>query len=282
MHRLFTPAGTSEDGLVEHAQDKTAPKGLLFYHAREGKPLATPWQVANIRASMVASHFLPEGCVLDCACGSGIQLAAYAATLQRPVLGVELDHGRAQASAVNLRTVARHQRATDADWFASSVVVAGDGTDPKGVFHAVGGVKKWRFFIWIPLVQGTAEPTHWKRCNLRFLRFWKHGPRSLRPTSSPPFCWTSHLDSRMPNDTRLSKRWRRFGPVSIARGNGPLGDVAAWIGWPCGWEVLRAPRWYAGSCGCHHPWATARWSWKPLNIRLGRKRFATHLNEENL
>lgn len=145
MHRLFTPAGTSEDGLVEHAQDKTAPKGLLFYHAREGKPLATPWQVANIRASMVASHLLPEGCVLDCACGSGIQLAAYAATLQRPVLGVELDHGRAQASAVNLRTVARHQRATDADWFASSVVVAGDGTDPKGVFHAVGGVQKVAF-----------------------------------------------------------------------------------------------------------------------------------------
>ena len=36
---------------------------------------------------------LPDGFILDCACGSGIQLAAYAATLQRPVLGVELAPG---------------------------------------------------------------------------------------------------------------------------------------------------------------------------------------------
>ena len=76
MHRLFNPSNVSSDGLVEHAHDATAPQGLGFFHAKEGRPLATPWQVAVLRAQAVAKHRLPEGVVLDCACGSGIQLAA--------------------------------------------------------------------------------------------------------------------------------------------------------------------------------------------------------------
>ena len=87
-------------------------------------------------------------------------------------------------------------------------------------------------------------------------------------------------DSRMPNDMRLSKRWRRFGPVSNARGM-DLSGTWSRIGWPCGWEVLRAPRWYAGSC-VPPSLGDRPVVLKPLNIRLGRKRFATHLNEENL
>ena len=136
MHRLFNPSDVSPDGLVEHAQDTTAPQGLGFFHAKEGRPLATPWQVAALRAQAVAKHRLPEGVVLDCACGSGIQLAAYASTLQRPVLGVELDEERARASAVNLQTVAGHAQASQAAWFLESSVVAGDGCDPQGVLSA--------------------------------------------------------------------------------------------------------------------------------------------------
>ena len=100
MHDVLYPATVDSEGLVEHAQDKTAPEGLVFFHAKEGKPLATPWQVASLRASMLAQHPISEGWILDCACGSGIQLAAYASTLQRPVLGIELDASRAQATAV--------------------------------------------------------------------------------------------------------------------------------------------------------------------------------------
>lgn len=122
---------------MEFEQDATAPRGLLFFHAKEGRPLATPWQVAALRAQAVAEHDLPEGVVLDCACGSGIQLAAYAATLQRPVLGVELDEERARASAVNLRTVAEHARDGEAAWFVESRVLAGDGTAADGVVNAV-------------------------------------------------------------------------------------------------------------------------------------------------
>jgi len=134
MHRLFRPETTSDKGLVELAQDRTAPKGMLFHHAAEGKPLATPWQVASLRAALLATYSLPDGYIVDCACGSGVQLAAYATTLRRAVLGVELDEGRARASAVNLKTVVDHHRASASDWYRSSIILSGDGTDPKGVF----------------------------------------------------------------------------------------------------------------------------------------------------
>ncbi len=133
MHTVFNPAQVSREGLVEQAQDPTAPEGLLFAHAKEGKPLATPWQVASLRANLLAQHRLDEGWVLDCACGSGIQLAAYASTLERPVLGVELESARAQASAANLQTVAMHQRATESAWFSKSRILAGDGTAAQQV-----------------------------------------------------------------------------------------------------------------------------------------------------
>ena len=138
MPRVFTPVGASSEGLMEFAQDATAPRGLVFFHANEGKPLATPWQVAALRAQAVAKHSLPDGVVLDCACGSGIQLAAYASTLHRPVLGVELDEERARASAVNLRTVAGHGRDEQAAWFLESLVMAGDGTAADEILKAMG------------------------------------------------------------------------------------------------------------------------------------------------
>ena len=132
------PAEATAEGLVEFAQDSTAPKGLMFYHAHEGRPLATPWQVAALRAEALAKHALPEGLLLDCACGSGIQLAAYATALQRPVLGVELDTERARASAMNLHTVAMHTKSGASYWFNESRIIAGDGTAAAEVLTAVG------------------------------------------------------------------------------------------------------------------------------------------------
>ena len=135
----MTPSETTAEGLVERAQDSTAPEGLVFYHANEGRPLATPWQVAALRASMVARSGLPDGWVLDCACGSGIQLAAYGTALKRPVLGVELAEERARASAVNVRSMAEHSRAGGEDWYLASRIVSGDGTDAEGVLQSLEG-----------------------------------------------------------------------------------------------------------------------------------------------
>ena len=75
--------------------------------------------------------------MLDCACGSGIQLAAYGAALQRPLLGVELAEERAQARAMNVQTVAQHMRSGEDAWYTDSHIIAGDGTDAKGVIAAL-------------------------------------------------------------------------------------------------------------------------------------------------
>ena len=133
---------------------------------------------------------LPDGFILDCACGSGIQLAAYAATLQRPVLGVELAPERAQASAVNVRSVASHTRGTSEAWFLKSRVVCGDGTDAKGVLSAVGeNASNVAFLHLDPARPATAERTPWRKCNRRCTVFWVSGRRISK---NPPCCSTFH------------------------------------------------------------------------------------------
>ena len=109
-----------------------------FFHASEGKPLATPWQVAMTRADYMAQFDLPKGMLLDCACGSGIQLAAYASRLKQPALGVELDHNRAVASSLNLNTVARYYASFDQGWHRRSLIVSGDGTASEDIASELG------------------------------------------------------------------------------------------------------------------------------------------------
>lgn len=111
---------------------------LSFFHASEGKPLATPWQVAMTRADYLAHFDLPNGMLLDCACGSGIQLAAYASRLKQAALGVELDRNRAIASCLNLNTIARHYASFDQGWHRRSLVVSGDGTASEDIASQIG------------------------------------------------------------------------------------------------------------------------------------------------
>ena len=113
-------------------------KELSFYHASEGKPLATPWQVAMTRADYIAQFDLPSGVVLDCACGSGIQLAAYASRLKRPALGVELDRQRAVASCLNLNTIATRYSTFDQGWHRRSLLFSGDGTSSQEIASQAG------------------------------------------------------------------------------------------------------------------------------------------------
>lgn len=89
-------------------QDSSAPKGLEFQFAEGAKPLATPWQVATERAKMIRKIGLPDGIILDPACGSGIQLSAYCAMLSRKGVGIELHDETANAACANLARVAKH------------------------------------------------------------------------------------------------------------------------------------------------------------------------------
>jgi len=105
--------------------DKTAPKGLVFHYADQAKPLATPWQVAVERAKMVRKFKLPDGPILDPACGSGIQLAAYCAMLGRKGTGIEMHEPTAHAANSNLRRVAEHGFG---DSLLKSNILVSDGT----------------------------------------------------------------------------------------------------------------------------------------------------------
>ena len=105
--------------------DSTAPKGLFFHYADQAKPLATPWQVAVERAKMVRKCKLPDGPILDPACGSGIQLAAYCAMLSRKGVGIEMHEPTAQAANSNLRRVAEHGFGSS---LLESRIQVGDGT----------------------------------------------------------------------------------------------------------------------------------------------------------
>ena len=107
------------------ANDSTAPEGLVFHYADEAKPLATPWQVAVERAKMVRKCGLPGGAILDPACGSGIQIAAYCAMISREGFGIEMDESTAKAANSNLRRVAEHGFGQS---LLSSTIKIGDGT----------------------------------------------------------------------------------------------------------------------------------------------------------
>ena len=69
----------------------------------------------------------------DCACGSGIQIAAYSEILKRPIIGVELNESRARASAVNFRTVFTERGDNSLERIKNSVFVAGDGRDGSAI-----------------------------------------------------------------------------------------------------------------------------------------------------
>ena len=129
MGDIIKPLEASSEGLVESIKDATSAEGMIFFHANEGKPLATPWQVALARSKLLTELELPDGYILDCACGSGIQLGAHLALLQRAGIGVELNVKRAQASAVNLQAIAKYRNEEGLERMQKTRIVAGDGRD---------------------------------------------------------------------------------------------------------------------------------------------------------
>lgn len=137
MFQIFNPRTVLSDGLSEFSPDSTSAGGMVFFHASEGKPLATPWQVALARSRMLSELELPKGYIVDCACGSGIQLGAHMAILQRPGIGIELDQRRALASANNLHTIAQSRGEVEADYMLSSRILSGDGRDGASARAAI-------------------------------------------------------------------------------------------------------------------------------------------------
>jgi hypothetical protein len=122
-------------------EDKTAPNGLTFVYTSDSKPLSTPWQVSDFRGILMKDLNLPDGPILDCACGSGIQLAAIGLQLRRPMYGIELDKNRARASASNIRTSFDFFDQTSSEALAMSKIFVGDSTSATDICH-IGQIKE--------------------------------------------------------------------------------------------------------------------------------------------
>ena len=208
-------------------RDSTAPEGLLFHYADEAKPLATPWQVAVERAKLVRKCKLPDGIILDPACGSGIQLAAYCAMMGRKGLGIELDEETATAANSNFLRVANHgfdSRLTD------STIRIGDGT--------IGSVKQKVAMLHLDPARPRNSRTHgleemapqlpdifaaWKDK----LSLGERGPAILLDLSP-----RLTADQRSEVEIIVESFWPNIGKTWVwtSRGRGRIDRLSLWLG----------------------------------------------------
>ena len=243
MIEIFNPKTADSVGLTEFAPDSTAAGELIFFHASQGKPLATPWQVALARSNLLKQLSLPEGYILDCACGSGIQLGAHMALLQRPGIGVELDQMRAQASAVNLQSIARYRNEMDTERMQKTRIIAGDGRDGATVCAAMADHLKLEYFPNIALLHlDPARPRNSRT----------HGLEEMAPRLDEVFNgWAPYLtegesgpallldlsprlthDQRLEVETMVDAVWKGIHRTWVwtSRGRGRVDRLALWLG----------------------------------------------------
>ena len=84
------------------------------------KQLSTPWKIALERANRIKNINLNDGLILDLACGSGIQLAAYSYQLRRPCVGIEINSERAEIAKKSLNLILEN------DLFNECKIIIGD------------------------------------------------------------------------------------------------------------------------------------------------------------
>ena len=243
MVEIFDPSLADSVGLTECAPDKTAAGQLVFFHASDGKPLATPWQVALARSTLLTQLNLPPGYILDCACGSGIQLGAHMALLQRPGIGVELDAKRAQASALNLQSIAKYRNEEASEHMQNTRVIAGDGRDGAMVCATLADHFKLEQFPSIAFLHlDPARPRNSRTHGLdemaprldEVFRGWapylsegENGPALLLDLS-PRLTHTQRLEV----ESLVDEVWRGIARTWVwtSRGRGRVDRLALWLG----------------------------------------------------
>ena len=243
MVEIFNPATAGTEGLTEFAPDSTAARKLIFYHASEGKPLATPWQVALARSKLLTELQLPDGYILDCACGSGIQLGAHMAMLQRPGIGVELDTKRAQASAVNLQSIVQHRNEVGTERMERTRILAADGRDGAVICAAFADAFSLDTFPKIALLHlDPARPRNSRT----------HGLEEMAPRLDEVFKgWSPYLsdgvngpallldlsprlthEQRLEVESLVDEVWKGIARTWVwtSRGRGRVDRLALWLG----------------------------------------------------
>ena len=123
--REVSPTHTSRvDSVIEN----------MLTYATGASRLATPWKVALIRAQALANTSLPNGLIIDPACGSGIQLAAFASTLDKSCIGIELSEPTGQHAVNNLAGIFSQCNYQN-EW----ALYVGDGRTPEDLEKIVSG-----------------------------------------------------------------------------------------------------------------------------------------------
>jgi hypothetical protein len=239
MHQRFTANDAEEDGTTQTSPDSTAPEGTVFHHANDGRPLATPWQVATERSMALADRPLAEGYIVDPACGSGLQVWAHALTLARPAIGIELDPARALASALNLRTVGEMSGGVGLPWCEGSAVLAGNGLEAEqALATALGQASPCVAMLQLD----PARPRNSRHHDLSEMRpalddvldAWRpwFAPHDLGPAMLLDLSPRLSADQRAQVETMVEERWPslRRTWVWTSRGRGRVDRLALWTG----------------------------------------------------
>jgi hypothetical protein len=129
---VMVPDNNARGYAASSAPAREEAQGPALHATDEMRRLATPWPVAMARANLLESSKIPQGIVLDPACGSATQLAALCITLNRPGLGVELSGAAAPLAAINLDRCAEW---ADGEWGHSSRILWGDGTVAESILQ---------------------------------------------------------------------------------------------------------------------------------------------------
>ena len=87
------------------------------------KKISTPWKIALERAKRISKCELPQGIILDPACGSATQLGAYTLVTKIPAIGIEIDEGRVEFARDNLSSIL----SDDIELLSHSQIICSDG-----------------------------------------------------------------------------------------------------------------------------------------------------------
>ena len=241
MEDILRPLDVKSDGLVESMKDPTSAEGMIFFHADEGKPLATPWQVAISRAILLNQNQIPDGQILDCACGSGIQISAYSAIFKRPALGIELNPQRARASAVNFRNIFKLRGGNTENILNKSIFLAADGRDGAGAIEKLSTANNGQAKIAL-LHLDPARPRNSRSHSLdemkpRLDEIFDGWKEHIAETKSGP-CVLLELSPRLSHNQRLEvesivdRYWPEITKTWTwtSRGKGRVDRLALWLG----------------------------------------------------
>ena len=242
MEDVLRPLETNTEGLIESIRDPTSAEGMVFFHADEGKPLATPWQVAITRAILLNEYKLPDGYLLDCACGSGIQIAAYSTIIKRPVIAIELNAQRAKASAVNFTTVFTERGDSSLVNLQKSVFIIGDGRDGDSAIEKAAKANgedglKIGFLHLDPARPRNSRSHSLEEMKPRLDEVFNGWKNHLSESENGPAILLD-LSPRLSHEQRLEvekivdKTWPSIGKTWtwISRGKGRVDRLALWLG----------------------------------------------------